>query len=107
MYILISFSLEHLCCDIESHFCLGQESISATSSNIFELRVLNWTDELGTLFRLDVGNAKSSFRKYGIFLILIVVYCLTICIRFEGKIYISYNLIIYGPNGPLEFAHFL
>ena len=49
---------------------------------------------------------KSIFL-YGIFLILIVVYCLTICIRFEGKIYISYNLISYGPNGPLEFAHFL
>ena len=49
---------------------------------------------------------KSIFL-YGIVLILIVVYCLIICIRFEGKIYISYNLISYGPNGPLEFAHFL
>ena len=49
---------------------------------------------------------KSIFL-YGIFLILIVVYCFTIQIRFEGKVYISYNLIIYGPYGPTEFAHFL
>ena len=76
-----------------------------------------WLFDLKSLFLSSKGNSPrisiyflcpfKSIFLYGIFLILIVVYCLTICIRFEGKIYISYNLIIYGPNGPLEFAYFL
>ena len=41
---------------------------------------------------------KSIFL-YGIFSILIIIYCLTIFTRFEGKIY---TLIIYGPYGPFS-----
>ena len=47
-----------------------------------------------------------SILLYDIFPILIIIYCLTICTRFDGKIYISYTLIIYGPYGPLDFLIF-